>query len=80
MSGILVYININSIGLTNYSISFSTYLINTTLGNFTTGVFKNIDIYLVTIIPCAIYLIYFIFSLVWTAHYKGCISEEDENQ
>ena len=45
------------------------------IGNYNGDVLTGVDVYLVTIIPCAVYLIFFIFFLIWTGHYNSCITE-----
>ena len=49
------------------------------IGNYNGDVLTGVDVYLMTIIPCAIYFIFFIFFLIWTAHYNSCITQEDES-
>ena len=77
MEGLRIYINAKSNGLSNYSNSFGTYLVPTTMGNYNGNVVTSVDGYLMTTISCGIYLIFFVFFLVWQAHYNTCIQEED---
>lgn len=86
LEGLRIYINQSSHGLSDYSITFSTYLINTTignifiyLGNYAGNVLTGYDNYIMAIAPGAIYFVFILFYFFWKAHYFGEISGEEEN-
>ncbi len=74
IDAIRIYINYKGNGLGSYSLSFSTFLITSTLGNFTPGVLTaNYDSYIVSVLPSAVYAAFFIWFLIWKYHYFSLI-------
>lgn len=71
-----IIINWQGSGMSSYSSSFSTYLIKSTLGNYTYNCLTSIDGYLLTLIPAINYLAIFIFYIIWKAHTAKCIAEQ----
>ena len=82
MECIRIYMCYKSTGFSDISETFSTYLIKSTLGNYGGySLFDGMaDIYVMTIVPAAIYAIFFIFYLCWKKHYNDCIDEEEEDK
>lgn len=76
-----IYVDYRCNGLQEYSETFSTYLIKSTLGNYdaTYHISPKYDTYIMTIIPCLTYFIFFLFYLCWKKHYSDSIQEEDED-
>ena len=78
-----IVINWKGSGLSNYSQTFSTYLIKTTLGiyvssigNYGGNALTNFD-YLVTVLSSAVnFLAIFLFYIIWKIHYKKLIREQ----
>jgi hypothetical protein len=73
-------------GMKEYSESFSTYLIKSTvgntwiyLGNYSENKLTDYDNYIVTIAPAANFLMFFIFYIVWKAHFFKCIADQEED-
>ena len=75
---IVLIINYKGKGLDSYSESFSTYLIRSTLGNFSGNVLTSFDIYWTVFVPWAGYIAIFIFYVIWKLHYLRIVSKEDE--
>lgn len=71
-----IVVNWQGSTMSSYASSFSTYLIKSTIGNYSLNSLTPIDGYLVTIIPAVIYLITFIFYLVWKKHYFKTIADQ----
>jgi hypothetical protein len=76
IEGIRIYIHSKSSGLSDYSISFSTYLITTTLGNkiinlgnFNHNAISKYDAYIIALVPAFIMLLLLIFYLCWKFHF-----------
>lgn len=76
---ITIVVNWQGSAMSSYASSFSTYLIKSTIGNYTRNSLTSIDGYLVTIIPAVIYFITFIFYLVWKRHYFRTIADQETN-
>jgi hypothetical protein len=79
IQGITIYINALGSGLSSYSSSFSTYLIVTTLGNYSKNMLTVYDGFIVTIVPAVNFLAMFLFYFIWKAHYFGEISAQEED-
>ena len=87
LEGIRIYINVISNGLSSFTPTFSTYLINTTLGkknfifyilgNYNGNVLTQYDNYIMAIIPGVIYVALLLFFFIWKCHYHLVI-ENDE--
>ena len=77
VQGITIYINWLGSGMKSYSSTFSTYLIKTTLGNYTGNVLSSYDGYIVTIAPAVNYLALMLFYFIWKAHYLKTISAQE---
>ena len=74
MEAITIYINVRGSGLTDYKGSFGTYLVATTIGNYSGSVLTSgYDAYIQTIVPCAVYLVFFLFYLWWKCHYAAAM-------
>lgn len=81
MEAIRIYINYSGSGLTDYKGSFGSYLISSTIGNYNKSVLTSeFDPYIMMIIPCATYGVFFLFYLWWKCHYASAIKEEDESR
>ena len=80
LTGVPLYINYTGTGLADYKGSFASYLVSTTIGNYSCSILTTSDEYIMTIVPCAIYLIMFIFYNWWKCHYAYAIKEEDESK
>lgn len=80
--GICSYINWLGTGLSTYASSFSSYLIKSTLGNYSGNLMSSYDIYILVFAPAANFAIMLIFYWCWKGHYLKTISEqeEDDNQ
>lgn len=76
---ITIVVNWQGTGMSSYASSFSTYLIKSTIGNYSRNALTSIDGYLVTIIPAVIYFIIFIFYLAWKKHYFRTIADQETN-
>lgn len=76
---VTIVVNWQGSAMSSYASSFSTYLIKSTIGNYTRNALTSIDGYLVTIIPAVIYLLTFIFYLVWKRHYFRTIADQETN-
>ncbi len=77
VQGFTIYINWMGSGLSKFSSNFSTYLIKTTLGNYSGGnVVTAYDGYIVTIAPAVNYLAFMLFYFVWKGHYFSTITEQ----
>jgi hypothetical protein len=57
----------------------SAYLFQSTLGNYSGNVLTEFDAYFQAAIPGVVFLAFFIFYLIWVAHYSKCISDEEES-
>ena len=68
MEGFRIYIDWKGTGLSNYTQSFSTYLIQTTLGNYSKNMVTAYDGYIMTIIPGVTFLALLLFYLIWKGH------------
>lgn len=79
VQGITIYINWMGSGMKSYSSNFSTYLIKTTLGNYTGNVLSSYDGYIVTIAPAVNYLTLMLFYFIWKGHYFRTISTQEED-
>jgi hypothetical protein len=86
VAGVTIYMNWLGEGMTQYSESFSTYLIKSTvgntwiyLGNYSENKLTDYDNYIVTIAPAANFLMFFIFYIVWKAHFFKCIADQEED-
>ena len=74
-----IYMHVQGTGLSKYSMSFGTYLIMTSLGNYNKQ-FTSYDAYIITGCHCLTLLIFFIFFLFWKAHkYSEIESFEVDN-
>ncbi len=76
IQGVTIYINWLGTGMKTYASTFSTYLIKTTLGNYTGNVLTAYDAYIVTIAPAVNYLALMLFYFIWKAHYFKTISAQ----
>lgn len=79
LEAVRIYINAKSGGLSGYSISFSTYLISTTLGNFSYNVLSSYDPYIIAIVPAVVLLAFTLFYICWKCHFSGQIDDAEEN-
>lgn len=75
VQGITLYINWLGSGMKNYSTGFSTYLIKTTIANFTGDVLTGYDTWIVAIAPGVSYLALMLFYFIWKAHYFRMIAQ-----
>lgn len=73
---VTIVVNWQGTGMSSYASSFSTYLIKSTIGNYSRNALTSIDGYLVTIIPAVVFLITFIFYLAWKRHYFRTIADQ----
>ena len=76
VQGLTIYINWLGSGMSNYSSNFSTYLIKTTIGNYSGKVISAYDGYIVTIAPAVNYLVLLLFYFIWKGHYFTTISDQ----
>ena len=79
VQGITIYINWLGTGMSNYTPSFSTYLIRATIGNFSGNVLTKYDTWIVAIAPGVSYVALMLFYFVWKAHYFRSISQAEES-
>lgn len=78
LEAVRIVINIRSNGLSGYQGSFGTYLVSTTIGNYSGDIISpEADIYILTLIPLIIYVIFFVFYIWWKCHYLNSINEEE---
>jgi hypothetical protein len=76
VQGVTIYIIWLGTGMKGYSSTFSTYLIKTTLGNYTGNLLTSYDAYIVTIAPAVNYLALMLFYFIWKAHYFKTVSAQ----
>jgi hypothetical protein len=58
-------------GMAKYTPTFSTYLITTTLGNYSgKGILSDYDNYIMAIVPGVTFFAFLVFYLLWKAHYN----------
>lgn len=79
IQGITIYINWMGSGMGSYSSTFSTYLIKTTLGNYSGNTLTAYDGFIVTIAPAVNYLAMMLFYFIWKGHYFKTISDQEDD-
>jgi hypothetical protein len=84
INGLSIYINFQGNGLSNYSVSFSSYLIQTTLGtnnhylgNYSGPVFTSYDVYAIAFAPALSFLALLLFYWIWKCHFYGAIRQQE---
>ena len=75
---IVMIVNYRGSGLDSYSQSFSTYLIRSTLGNFSGNSTTSIDVYWSVLVPWVGFIGIFLFYIIWKLHYLRIVSKENE--
>ena len=79
VQGITIYINWLGNGMSSYAVTFSTYLIKATMGNYTQNKLTQYDGYIVTIAPAVSYVALLLFYLIWKGHFFGTINDQEED-
>ena len=75
---IVIIINYKGKGLDDYSESFSTYLIRSTIGNYSGNSLTSFDVYWAVLVPWVGYLAIFTFYIIWKFHYLRIVNKQDE--
>lgn len=77
IQGICIYINYQGTGLNNYSLSFSSFLIKTTIGNYSGSVLTtNSDGLIIAYTPALGFLALFLFYFIWKIHFFRTIATQ----
>ena len=77
---VTLYINYKGTGLSNYSASFSTYLIQLSIGNYSgSNLTASSDGLILVVAPAVSYLALLIFYIIWKFHYKRTIEYSNED-
>lgn len=80
VQGITIYINYKGVGMGPYATSIGSYLIKSTLGNFSgNGNMTDHDDWILAIAPAVNYLAMLFFYFVWKGHYFTTISDQEED-